>query len=159
MRKGNKAVAYAAYKAGIDLSFDLLTSTYNLNIPAGKTITAANKNTYITNPKIDPGEADITLSKIMMQKYIALFGHGVLETWVDMRRYHYVDKDPVTAQQVYKDFTPPSGSDLFVDNATKLVYRVRPRFNSEYVWNIKELERIGATTLNYHTIEMWFSKP
>jgi hypothetical protein len=36
-------------------------------------------------------------------------------------------------------------------------YRMRPRFNSEYVWNINELNRIGATTIDYHTKEMWFS--
>jgi len=24
-----------------------------------------------------------------VQKYIAMWGHGILETWVDMRRYHY----------------------------------------------------------------------
>jgi hypothetical protein len=31
-------------------------------------------------------------------------------------------------------FTPPTN--LYVDNAGKLVYRIRPRYNSEYVWNV-----------------------
>jgi hypothetical protein len=35
---------------------------------------------------------------------------------------------------------------------------MRPRFNSEYVWNINELARIGATQLDYHTKEQWFSQ-
>jgi hypothetical protein len=69
-----------------------------------------------------------------------------------------VDNDPATGKQVYRDFTPPSSSDLYQDNNGKLVYRVRPRFNSEYVWNINELTRIGGTAVDYHTKEMWFSQ-
>jgi hypothetical protein len=96
----------------------------------------------------------------MLQKYIALYIHGALETWVDMRRYHYVDLDPATSTQVYADFAPPSGSDLFSANQpNKLVYRVRPRYNSEYVWNFNELVRIGADQPDYHTREQWFSMP
>jgi hypothetical protein len=51
----------------------------------------------------------------------------------------------------------PSAADLFQDNGGKMAYRMRPRFNSEYGWNINELNRIGATTIDYHTKEMWFS--
>ena len=39
-RKGDKALAYQAYKDGISLSFDMLTSSYNVNIPTGKDINA-----------------------------------------------------------------------------------------------------------------------
>jgi hypothetical protein len=93
----------------------------------------------------------------MLQKYIALYGHGALETWVDMRRYHYVDqKDGL---QVYRDFIPPAGTDLWPDNNGELVYRVRYRFNSEYVWNIEELKRLGADKLDWHTKQPWFCKP
>jgi hypothetical protein len=76
-----------------------------------------------------------------------------------MRRYHYnVDLDPATAKPVYIDFTPPSGADLYPDNAGKLTYRARPRYNSEYLYNIPELTRIGAYPgLDYHTKETWFS--
>jgi len=63
-----------------------------------------------------------------------------------------------TGNQVYTDFVVPTGAGLYEDNAGKLVYRVRPRFNSEYVWNINELGRIGATQLDYHTKEQWFSQ-
>jgi hypothetical protein len=38
------------------------------------------------------------------------------------------------------------------------VYRARPRFNSEYLYNIAELERIGAMALDYHTMEQWSSQ-
>ena len=95
----------------------------------------------------------------MLQKYIAMYGYGVLETWGDMRRYHYTDADPSGMGQVYADFILPIGGELFQDNGGMAVYRVRPRYNSEYVWNIVELQRIGATTNNYHTKRMWFTEP
>lgn len=157
-RKGDKATAYQTYKDGIGLSFDMLSTTFNVNIPAGKDINAANKAAYLANTSVVPATAaELTMSKIMLQKYIAMFGYGALETWGDMRRYHYID--PYAGQQVYTGFVLPTGGDLFPDNATKPVYRVRPRFNSEYVWNILELERIGATKNDYHTIKMWFTEP
>jgi hypothetical protein len=52
-----------------------------------------------------------------------------------------------------------TGIDLFLNNNGKLVYRARPRYNSEYLYNIPELTRIGALALDYHTVEQWFSKP
>jgi hypothetical protein len=160
LKLNDKTTAYEAYKKGISLHFDMLTTTYNVNIPAGKEITPAIKTAFLANPLVVPATpAGLTLTKVMLQKYIAMFGHGVLETWVDMRRFHYIDPDPETGTRVYAGFTPPSGDDLFQDNGPSLVYRVRPRFNSEYVWNVLELQRIGADKNDYHVQEMWFSKP
>lgn len=157
-RKGDKTGAQAAYKQAISEDFDMLTIIYSKNIPAGMEITAASKAAFLSNPLIVPDPLGLTLSHIMLQKYIALWGYGVLETWTDMRRYHYVDKE--AGQQVYADFAPPSGVDLYPDNQpNRLVYRERPRFNSEYVWNKNELIRIGADAPDYHLKEMWFSMP
>ena len=159
-RKGDKGLAYTAYKDGISASFDLLTSTYNIGIPAGKEITPAVKAAYLADIRVVPAsEGDLKLSMIMLQKYISMFGFGVLETWGDMRRYHYTDADPSGIGQVYADFVLPVGGELFQDNGGLAAYRVRPRYNSEYVWNIVELQRIGATTNNYHTKRMWFTEP
>jgi hypothetical protein len=158
-RKGDKAAALAAYKDGISKHFDLLMTYYNTNVATADLLTTAKRDAFLADTRVVPANAaDLTLTQIMLQKYIALWGHGTFETWVDLRRYHYVDNDPATGKQVYRDFTPPSGTDLFPDNNGKLVYRVRPRFNSEYVWNINELKRIGATDIDYHTKEMWFSQ-
>jgi hypothetical protein len=169
-RKGLKAEALASYIEGISQHFDMLTSTYNVNIPAGKEITPTIKANFVSpilNPIVIPSAANLTLSKIMLQKYIAMFGYGVLETWVDMRRFHYTDADPSAVGQVYADFTPPTGTDLFPDNLNSpytnnpnhYVYRYYPRFNSEYVWNVNELKRIDALTTYYHTKPMWFTEP
>lgn len=158
-RKGDKSAALAAYKDGISKHFDMLMTYYSTNVPAADLLTTAKRDAFLADPKVVPtNAADLTLTHIMLQKYIAMWGYGTFETWVDMRRYHYVDADPATGKQVYRDFTPPAGNDLFQDNNGKLVYRVRPRFNSEYVWNINELKRIGATEIDYHTKEMWFSQ-
>lgn len=157
--KGDKATALTAYREAISLNFDMLTTTFNTNVPAARLITPATKAAFLADPRVVPATAAaLTRQRVMLQKYIALFGHGILETWVDMRRYHYTDADPEVGGQVYADFAPPTNADLFPDNLGKLVYRMRPRFNAEYVWNIEELRKIGATDIDYHTKEMWFSQ-
>lgn len=159
-RKGDKPGALTAYRNGISLHFDMLTSTFETNVPDANKITPTAKADYLNSTVIVPAAAaDLTLTHIMLQKYIALYIHGACETWVDMRRYHYLDTDPQTGQQVYRDFALPNV--IFADNNGKTVQRVRPRYNSEYVWNMNELIRIGAdpSKLDYHTRECWFSQP
>jgi hypothetical protein len=95
------------------------------------------------------------MSRIMIQKYVALWGWGHVETWNDLRRYHY-GVDTYEGKNVYETFTIPII--LFNDNNGKPAYRVRPRFNSEYVWNRQSLEKIGGLSADYHTKETWFSK-
>ena len=154
--KGDKTTALAAYKLGIQLNFDMLTTDYNVNVPADKVITTAIRDAFLNKPEVVPTAANLTLSHIMLQKYIALYGYGNYETWVDLRRYHYIDIDGA-GFQVFRDFTIPTGTALYIDNGGKPIYRVRPRFNSEYVWNLEELRRIGADANDYHTKECWFS--
>ena len=158
-RKGNKAAALTAYTDGIRLNFDMLMNDYGSSVPSTRVITTAIRDAFLANPVVVPSIANFNLSDIMLQKYLALFGYNALETWVDMRRYHYTDVESATGVQVYNGFTPPTGIDLFTNNNGKLVYRARPRYNSEYLYNIPELTRIGAIVLDYHTVEQWFSKP
>jgi hypothetical protein len=167
IRKNDYVNAKTAYVNGISLNFDMLANNYNVNIPAGKDINAGNKAAYLANPAIVPPVADflnMTLTKVMLQKYIAMYGWGIHDTWADMRRYHYNNLDPATGQPVYAGFKVPSGVDLFNgtgSNNGKLVYRTRPRYNSEYLYNIPALIGIGAypTNNDYHTKECWFSQP
>jgi hypothetical protein len=163
LRKGDKPTALAAYTNAISLNFDMLTTTYSFKIPAARVITSPMKTAYLGNVAVVPSSpAGMTLTRIMLQKYIALYGWGVHQTWTDMRKFHYKDLDPVTGAQIYADFvTPPVAGNILVStNNGKLVYRCRPRFNSEYLYNIPELTRIGAyQNSDYNTYECWFSQP
>ena len=161
LKKGDKALALQAYTNAISLHFDLLTTVYPQNIPAGKAITPAVKNAYMTDPRVMPATPNgLTLTHIMNQKYIALYIWGTLETWVDMRKYNYIDLDPATSKKVYAGFTPPSGSNLISTNNGKLTYRMRPRFNSEYLYDVPALTAIGAYQYaDYNTFKTWFAIP
>lgn len=158
-RKGDKANALAAYTAGINAHFDFINRSSfpraNALIYNQNPISATERSAYLSGKNTKQSAAALTLSDIMLQKYIALWGWGFFETWVDMRRYHYVDPDPETNLPVYRGFNLPSI--LASENLNKPVYRARPRYNSEYVWNRNELLRIGALNVDYHTYETWFS--
>jgi hypothetical protein len=158
LRKGDAASARTAYLEGVSLNIDMLTDVYNADVPVAKQITPAIKTAFLANPTLAIPAASLSLSHIMLQKYIALYGFGPLETWVDMRRFHYTDADEKAGGQVYADFVPPSGIDLFINNSNKLTYRARPRYNSEYLYNVAELTRLGALALDYNTKEQWFSQ-
>lgn len=155
-RKGDKVAARQAYLDGINANFDMLTSTYDASVRSDLKITAARRSAYLADPKVAVPAADLRLSHIMLQKFIALYGFGFMEVWNDLRRFHYTDAE--NGIQVFTDFIPPSGANLFVNNNNKWVYRARPRYNSEYLYNVAELDRIGALALDYHTKEMWFSQ-
>ncbi len=138
--KGDKATAFDTYKKAIAAHMDFCG------------VSAANKATFLASAAI-PATADaLGIADIMQQKYIALYFHGAIETWVDMRRYHY---NPL----VYTTFVTPTGAFLYPDNGGKLAYRVRPRYNSEYVWNLASLSKLYGDKPDYHTIEQWFSQP
>jgi hypothetical protein len=158
-RKGDKTLALSAYTNAISLNFDMITTTYPQNVPTVFAITPANKTAFLANTAVVPAtSAGLTLSQIMLQKYIALYGWGVQQTWTDMRKYHYIDIDPATGGQIYAGFTPPPINFLSSTNNGNLVYRCRPRYNSEYLYNIPELTRLGALNLDYNTYKPWFAQ-
>ena len=160
-RKGMKTEALTAYKNGISLDFDMLTAIpeYGAAVPVAKKLTTAIRDAYLTVPTVVPAVANFNLSHIMLQKYIALFGYGLVETWVDIRRYHYTDPEGGTARQVYADFSPPAVGDRYITNNGNVVYRARPRYNSEYLYNVDALQLVGALDPAYNTKEMWFTLP
>lgn len=134
--KGDKNLAYQAFLNGLNASMDFCG------------VAAAARNTYLASPAVPQNANALALNHIMVQKYIALHGHGGLETWVDMRRYNY-------SPEVYTGFVLPTN--LFPDNNGLPAQRVRPRFNSEYVWNRETLAKIGADLPDYHTKPLWFT--
>jgi len=155
LKMGDQATALAAYKNGISSHIDFVNAR-NLDANGSPTqISATEKNAFLADPNIMP--AVLTISHIMSQKYIAQWGWGHNELWMDMRRYHYTDLDPVSGTEVFRGFAPPTN--LYVDNGGKIVQRIRPRFNSEYVWNRAGLDVIGGLALDYHTVPLWIIQP
>ncbi len=145
-----KDVALTAYQAGVTSHMDFAKQY----APDPSTF-EARKAVYLSSEELFPlATTELTLSKIMLQKYIATWGWAFFETWSDMRRYHY---DIDATDPVYKGFELPNQFDI--SNNGKPAYRARPRYNSEYMWNKDALEVLGAYEEDYHTYETWFSKP
>lgn len=155
LRAGNQTLALSSYIQGISSHIDFVNARNLDNNQSPTQISAGEKATFLASPAIVP--AVLTMSHIMSQKYIAQWGWGHNEMWMDMRRFHYTDIDPVSGTQVFRGFTPPTN--LYGDNGGKVVQRIRPRFNSEYVWNVASLEVIGGMALDYHTKPLWIIQP
>ena len=155
LKMGDQATAIAAYRNGVSSHIDFVNARNSDNNQQPTQITAAEKATFLASPAIVP--ATLTLSHILSQKYIAQWGWGHNELWMDMRRYHYTDLDPVSGTQVFRGFVLPTV--LHADNGGKIVQRIRPRFNSEYVWNRPGLDAIGGLALDYHTKPLWITQP
>ena len=157
LRMGNPALALDAYTKAISSHIDFVNARNLDDGQAPTQIGATEKAAFLADTNIVPAAGSLTLSHIMSQKVIAQFAWGHNEMWMDMRRYHYTDLDPVSGLQVFRGFAPPTT--LYTDNALKVVQRIRPRFNSEYVWNLDALKAIGADALNYHTKLLWITEP
>lgn len=155
--KGDKTVALTAYSNGVSAAVDFASTNYSGVATFGtlSAISAGEKTAYLTG--VVPTDANnLTLSMIMCQKYIHLYAWGVPETWADMRRYHYTDTYGTELTQVYNGFTLPP---LAAENNGKVIYRMRPRYNSEYVWNSASLQTIGGLATDYHTKIHWIAVP
>lgn len=144
---------------------------------------------YLNGPYVNGlSLADFSLSHIMMQKFIALYPWGASEAWVDQRKYMYDikysgeyptkgdgwDKNTVTmktdddATKVFKGFyLMPAAVDgrrasYNTDNDGSPCFRIRPRYNSEYMWNknnLGELKPISGNAANYQCSIPWFAYP
>jgi hypothetical protein len=152
----DKPLALAAYRNGISAHIDFVNARITEGGQAAPTISAAEKAAFLANPAIVPAASNLTLTQIMSQKYIAQWAWAHNETWMDLRRYNYTDMDPAGGQQVFPGFTPPAN--LHPTNQGEVVQRIRPRYNSEYVWNRAGLEAIGGLADNYHTKPLWITQ-
>jgi hypothetical protein len=157
-KAGDRGLALQAYTNGVSTHIDFVNAR---NVDAGQTpvaITAAEKAAFLALPVIIPTTpAGLSLTNIMSQKYIAQWAWGHNELWMDMRRYNYTDIDPSSGRAVYPGFAAPTN--LYPDNGGKIVQRIRPRYNSEYVWNRPGLDAIGGLALDYHTKPLWITQP
>ncbi|MBD1430496.1 SusD/RagB family nutrient-binding outer membrane lipoprotein [Sphingobacterium sp. DN04309] len=192
---GRKADAFEAFKKGVNA--DLVTTARYIYPGKEGSATGGDKITkelfnslaaeYANGPFVN-GLNDLTLSHIMMQKWVALYPWGASEAWVDMRKYHYdieytgeypsngngwgqaqlEQKADTDVDKVYKGlYLAPAqvqnrkGS-YDIRNEGSPSYRLRPRYNSEYMWNLPALESlkpIAGTADNYQTSIPWFAYP
>ncbi len=72
---GDRGRAYAAYLAGIAAHMAKIG------------VAEEDYNTYVANPAVSVGAANLTIDLIMKEKYIAMYLHP--EAWTDARRYNY----------------------------------------------------------------------
>lgn len=144
---------------------------------------------YLAGPYVNGlGSANLTLSHIMMQKLIHCFPWNCLEVWTDMRKYHYdlaytgdyptqgngyetsylIHKKDTDASKVYKGlYLQPALVDerkegFNIKNEGAPCYRIRPRYNSEYMWNLpglNALKPIAGGADNYQCSIPWFAYP
>ena len=159
-RMGNRALALTAYTNGISSHIDFVNARNSDDGQTPTQISAAEKAAFLASPTVVPAAAALTMTQIMSQKYIAQWMWGFFEQWMDMRRFKYTGTYTGEAQQVFPGFAPPTS--LYPDNSSKLAYRLRPRFNSEYVWNLAGLSKITpipGTNTDYQTSELWIINP
>ena len=193
---GSKAKALECFKKAVDADMKFtakyITKGAIVNgCHQGDKVDAATFNKiadeYLAGPYVGGlTEGTLTLSHIMMQKFIHLFPWGAAEEWVDQRKYLYDveytgdypstgngwDLTTVTmkpeAQKVFKGFyLAPANvqgrrGTYNKDNNGSPCFRVRPRYNSEYMWNkdnLKVLKPISGMADNYQCSIPWFAYP
>lgn len=157
-RKGDKTTALSAYTNAVSSHIDFVNARNIDDNQSPTQISSADKTAYMSSTLIVPTDPNaLTLTQIMCQKYIAQWGWGHLETWMDLRRFHYTDADPATGKQIFLGYVFPTN--LYPDNATKPAYRIRPRYNSEYVWNRAGLDAVGGLAVDYQTKQTWIIQP
>jgi hypothetical protein len=95
MRKGDQADAYTAYFAGIQAHMSYMQSTltswqaggYAATNPDMAPMNQTDITNYLASPAVAAGAGALTMSDIMLQKYIAM--GCSLENYNDMRRFDY----------------------------------------------------------------------
>ncbi len=149
-RDNNKALAYEAYRKGILAHIDYVSNL-------GPAITNSARDAYMLSASVKQSAATLTLKDIMLQKFISMWGYGFVETWCDLRKYNYNEGDSKGNNPYFGYFIFPKN--FFADNGGKPAQRYRPRYNSEYIWNLDALKKVGGDQPDYHTYKMWFSQP
>ena len=146
---------------------------------------------YLAGPFVGQmTEENLTMAHIMLQKYVALFPWGSPEIWVDMRKNFYDvefegdypyggngwtekevaqkrDEDPTKAFFGYylspANFADYRGTFSQTKNLEgSPCFRIRPRYNSEYMWNIPGLHAIRpipGDAVYYQCSIPWFCYP
>lgn len=195
---GDKANALSRFKNAVSLDMDftvkfLVPGTKGTADGGGDKITKATftslANSYLAGPYVGGLTAStLTLSHIMLQKYVALWPWGALETWTDLRKcmfdIEYSGEYPSNGNgwtnttlnqkwdsnpsKIYKGFFLPSAQvdgrygSFSIKNEGSPAFRIRPRYNSEYMWNLAALQGlkpIAGDDDRYSCSIPWFAYP
>jgi hypothetical protein len=108
LRKGDAASAYTAYRAGIQAHLDYMQSklnqwgAYAAFNPDMTPMDQTAINTYLSSNAVAQGAGTLTMSDIMLQKYIAM-GCSI-ENYNDMRRFNFSAGNVGTFGVVYPGY-------------------------------------------------------
>jgi hypothetical protein len=129
------AGALNAYKQGVE------TNLRRLGVEEGQIINFLGSNKIVQNAE------DLNISDIMMQKWIALYLQA--ESWVDIRRYGY-------SKTAYPDFYYPRFA--LAEWGGRYIQRFVYDPQTEYVYNPKEIERLGAGARDWVFTPLWWAE-
>jgi hypothetical protein len=134
----NKNAAYNSYIAGIRSDMNRLD------------VSVEEQNEYLANPAFVVQSADqLTLSNIMIQKFIAMYLQP--EAWVDIRRHDW-------STTVYPGLTRPANVDETIYGEDKWISRIPYNMETEYIYNLPEIERLGAKDPAFLATKLWWMK-
>jgi hypothetical protein len=145
-KKGDKAGAYAAYKAGVKASCELMNEKLRAWIAEDATLADCPSFTPMTDDAINNylnngigTQAELTIGHILMQKRIALmFSY---EIWNDMRRYDF-DPNIFFGWSIPAQHYKVAAAMLAIPEGQQ--YRRWRQCSHEYNYNSKNLQAIGA---------------
>lgn len=153
-RQGDKAGALIAYKEGIRahmLAMNTKLKQYATSInPGKKPINDPDIEAFIGSAAVAQTAAELTMAKIMTQKYIAL--SFTQQNWNDMRRFNFSAGNIGTFGVVYPGFDRPA--EFSAEAATKIPGAAKTDLN---YW----FRRMGQCSheINYNSTNMKASNP
>jgi len=144
-RKGSKTEALAAYKEAIKANIDKLGCT------------AAERDAFLSSAAVAQTADELTLSHIMIQKYITLTYSP--EVWTDLRRCDYcTDASGVYNEStgVYKGFDRPKFAYALNFPTSKDYVRRYQMAYYERSYNAEKVRPFGVFDTNYMTKPVWW---
>ena len=171
MRKGDQADAYTAYLAGIQAHMTFMQTTlaswqaggYATGNPDMTPMNQSDINNYLSSTAVAPGAGALTMSDIMLQKYVAMGCN--LENFNDMRRFDFSAGDVGSFGVVYPGYQRGplfAGSALYTGSGP-----TDPRYwqrrwalptNLEINYNLTNVLALNphATDVNIWSMPVWW---
>ena len=134
--ESDRTAAYNSYLSGITSDMQALEVT-----PGEQGSFLANSGLVVQDPN------DLTLSDVMVQKFIATYLSP--EAWVDMRRYNW-------DANIYPGLSRPTNVAEAIYGTDKWITRVPYNMETEYIYNLPEIDRLGAREPTFLTVRLWW---